>query len=410
MDGIKQIIATNITSGKEKNDLLLQALKANASLSGRVLPQSTEGNLSILTSLGVLDLKTSQALPRGTLVQILINPDSTITLKLNAPNATAQTQASTPNPLQAIKTALQGEINKAATTQGNLSNLFALTSNAVAQNNPNLPPQVAKLLPQLLNLQLPTDQPLDSASLQKAIQNSGVFLEGKLANPAIGTNIAQDLKGILLQMQNVLRAAITPSAQPQSIKDTNLPRKGVLSTPSSASIANIAAGDINQQLLQETDAALARIKLHQYASLDERAGGPHSATTTALKEWQMELPFTNGTQVHTMPLQIREEDSKKENAAGEIEHSKIYRLRFAIDTPETGATEANITYQNGNISIRILSDNTAVATKMQQRIPDLKAVLEENNLHVEELFAAFQPKSNTPKPITPAGYFVDHKA
>ncbi len=112
------------------------------------------------------------------------------------------TQALTPQQAAAVATAAE----TAVTQQTGLSTLFA-NLGAVA-NSSGLPAVVRDAAAQVLAQQLPTAGGLTGADIQKAFQNSGIFLEAALASGSASAGAGTDLKAALLVLRQVLTTAL----------------------------------------------------------------------------------------------------------------------------------------------------------------------------------------------------------
>lgn len=114
----------------------------------------------------------------------------------------AATPALTPQQAAAVATAAQ----TAVTQQTGLSALFA-NLDAAAKSG-GMPAAVREAATQVLAQQLPTGGGVSGADIQKAFQNSGIFLEAALARGAASTGAATDLKAALLVLRQVLTTAL----------------------------------------------------------------------------------------------------------------------------------------------------------------------------------------------------------
>ncbi|PZA12335.1 flagellar hook-length control protein FliK [Rhodopseudomonas palustris] len=114
----------------------------------------------------------------------------------------AATPALTPQQAAAVATAAQ----TAVTQQTGLSALFA-NLGAVASSSA-LPAAVREAATQVLAQQLPTGGGLTGADVQKAFQNSGIFLETALAAGTPAAGGGTDLKAALLVLRQVLTTAL----------------------------------------------------------------------------------------------------------------------------------------------------------------------------------------------------------
>jgi hypothetical protein len=112
------------------------------------------------------------------------------------------TPALTPQQAAAVATAAQ----TAVTQQTGLSALFA--DLGAAAKSGGMPAAVREAAAQVLAQQLPTGGGVSGADIQKAFQNSGIFLEAALARGATSTGAATDLKAALLVLRQVLTTAL----------------------------------------------------------------------------------------------------------------------------------------------------------------------------------------------------------
>ncbi|MCD0415964.1 flagellar hook-length control protein FliK [Rubrivivax sp. JA1024] len=133
----------------------------------------------------------------------------------------AATPALTPQQAAAVATAAQ----TAVTQQTGLSALFA-NLGAVSASSA-LPAAVREAAAQVLAQQLPTAGGLTGADVQKAVQNSGIFLEAALAAGTPAAGAGTDLKAALLVLRQVLTTALgAATAQAGSPVTTPLLQNG----------------------------------------------------------------------------------------------------------------------------------------------------------------------------------------
>lgn len=138
-----------------------------------------------------------------------------------AASSTSQLNPSTQEARGAV--ALMQAVSNAATRQSGLSPLFANVSAALAQTP--LPPQIQQAALALLALRVPLDDNLNGAKLEKAVGQSGIFLESKLASGQVagvastmgasaGDNPAQsDMKAALSVLRQALAGALPDSPE-----------------------------------------------------------------------------------------------------------------------------------------------------------------------------------------------------
>ncbi|WP_315766513.1 MULTISPECIES: flagellar hook-length control protein FliK [unclassified Bradyrhizobium] len=107
--------------------------------------------------------------------------------------------------LERIAVAIATE--EAATHQGGQGQLFA--DLATVASSPNLPPALRAAIAQVLGQQMPLAQSLSGEDVQKAFQNSGLFLETSLAaGVPVASGAAPDLKAALIVLRQTLASVL----------------------------------------------------------------------------------------------------------------------------------------------------------------------------------------------------------
>lgn len=198
---------------------------------------------------------------------------------------------------------------------------------------------------------LPAKEILMTADgLKQGINNSGVFLEAKLAQQLPPQS---DFKAHLLILANALQEAVLTPAQP-------LPQ------------AVNKALDANHALLAKTEGAIAHVVLDQLASLPQ-----NNETQTV---WQLSIPFTNGAQADTLDLKITQ-DGKPKQAQAEANWSVVLEL----SPPGLGTLNCKISLIDGQINTCFWGDSVGGMTQIQDNLGLLAEQYAEASLTVGSL-------------------------
>jgi len=217
-----------------------------------------------------------------------------------------------PTPEESINTALKEILPKELSTSLLLNQL---TKNLVQNENVS---ETLKRLAQDILRNLPTKQQLtESALLKKNVDNSGLFLEAKLAQSEgkSASNLEPDLKLKLTQLVNALQQD-----------------KGVIEK-------NTAL----QELQTKSEGALARLVLNQLKSLPQDDANRQA--------WTVELPFVDKKQAKSLQIQIEEENHK--NAE---QNNKTWSATLSLSPPNLSPLHCKISFFNGTVHTNFWSE------------------------------------------------------
>lgn len=273
-----------------------------------------------------------------------------------------------------------------------LANLRAIADGSVALK---LPRSFLTLVDRVLAQAIPAERKAVTAQVLKtAVENSGLFLEARQAKGGVvppGTDLKAGLQTLRAALAPLVQALSLPQADKPAIP--GLPTSGVPQTqpvadqaarpspprrdgalvPQPIAEPSLAAGDkplaIVETLLEQTDAALDRIKLSQYASL------PLEAPRTEAQQnqrWLTEIPlaFQQGTTM--LPLQIEKEPPKRDvdGVAG-----PLWRVRFALDVEPMGPLQGIVTLQGRSVGITLWAEREETSKMLRGASPGLEAAL-----------------------------------
>ena len=140
------------------------------------------------------------------------------------------------------------------------------------------------------------------------------------------------------------------------------------------------------ELFKNMEGALARVQLHQVATLQSEEGGK--------TVWQFELPIRHAEQNNAFKMQIEREDA---NHGDETSHT--WRLTLQFDINPLGPIDAHLTLSGGEqISTIFWAKHKQAMNLLHANLPLLRSNLERAGLKVERIdaFQGDPPKSTQP--------------
>ncbi|PTM42169.1 flagellar hook-length control protein FliK [Bosea sp. 124] len=357
-------------------------------------------------------------------------------LRAEMPTARASTSGSTASPLPGAVAAPQASaqtatpralagplIGPALARQDSLAPLLA-NMRALADGSVSLalPRPLLTLIDRVLAQAIPVERnPVTAQVLKTAIQGSGLFLEARQADgrplPPAG-DLKAGLQALRDSLAPLVQALSPPAAKPAppgpSIAAPDLsqppdhaakpgpPRRDGALVPQPMVEPSLSAGEkplaIAETLLAQTDAALDRIKLAQFASLPPE--GPRAEAQHG-QRWLTELPlaFQNGTTI--LPLQIEKEPPRRDadGVAG-----PLWRVRFALDVEPMGPLQGVVTLQGRSVGITLWAEREEASRLLRGASPGLEAAL----AHAQFENGTIDIHTGHPRVAQPtAGQFLD---
>ncbi|WP_299729387.1 flagellar hook-length control protein FliK [Devosia sp.] len=276
---------------------------------------------------------------------------------------------------------------------GNLTTVLAAVVGKVA-----LPQPVLQAAQQVLAASLPLGPALDGAAMQRAIANSGIFQEAVLAQGA--PQLAKgDLKTALLTLRSTLVTWLGQTAAPV-VPPGPLPPpvRGALPRARSANTGPIDIPEtpieVGKVMLGRAEGSLARLRLHQHASL------PETGTAGAPADWSTDIPVLIGTYQTVMQLQIHRDATGPEQSVAE----RGWQIHFAMDLPKLGEVGAQVGLRGGVTSVRLWATNGLTAARLEEALPELSQSLAAAGLRPGIIVV----RADEPVPApTATGHFVD---
>lgn len=315
-----------------------------------------------------------------------------------APGSSGSGLSNQPPPAQPATphAALAQMVQAAVPRQGAVTNLTAALT-AIA-GRVALPEPVLRAAQQVMAGRVAIDGArFDGAILQNAVRSSGVFQEAALARGQMPLPQA-DMKSALLALRQTLtrwlgqQAPVTPVAHIAPPLKGSVPRARA-SEPPPPLDPDDGPEAIGKQLLERTDSALARVRLHQHASLPEPLG--------RTGDWSLDLPVLVGTQQTLMQIQIHRDQSKEGAEAGE----RGWQLRFALNLPGLGEVGAQVSLRAGATGVMLWATEPATSAALEADLALLRDGLISAGLNPSAVIV--RHGAPPAPPPAPSGHFVD---
>jgi hypothetical protein len=228
---------------------------------------------------------------------------------------------------------------------------FLAQTLAVLKLNPSVAEALTQLAAQIL-ANIPAETQLQQpVKLQENVMQSGMFLEGKLADllaSGNNTNLTMDLKANLLKFAQALTEQL-------SVDNLSLDTHNLLN-----------------ELLQKTNAGLAKITLDQFNAITVANDNPKQA-------WSLELPYFYQHTAHSLHIEIQH-DKRQPNNNDEPEKQKNWAVNITITPPELGTIYCNISCYDGVINTRFWSHAPQIVEKINTHLNYLQQQLEQKGL------------------------------
>ena len=300
-----------------------------------------------------------------------------------------------------------------------LNSLSKLIENPL--NGKTLPSPVNKLLGQLFAA-LPDAKTLSNLDgLKQTLQNSGMFLENKLARTVLSGQVEpryldRDLKALTLRLVLLLREYTlsstpqnrTPSASqpaqqlyPAILLEALFKRISKQQVTTSNVTGKTNSDALEQQLsllrelLRGSESTLARQQLNQLNN---------SSATDENKAWGFEIPLNNGKEISLFKLKIHSEQDQQQTE----NNKKRWQITINLTLPEMGPLQAQLTLQGNRLTAHLWSHHP---TLFEEHIEKLQQRLIKHGLEVDEInFHQGLPKQNAAPQTRPPQGLLDVEA
>ncbi len=308
----------------------------------------------------------------------------------------------------ALRAAAGPVIGGALARQNGLAPLFA-NLEALERAPILLPSALTNAASAVLKARLPVvgDGLIVPEVLQQAVADSGIFHEARLGHgdPA---EAAFDLKSTLLILRQVLRSMVPDGAGPSAAAHGRVPppsRDGVpVAQPQAAPTIDAVTQPVSailETVLKDTEAALDRLSISQFASLPS----PVELQTAQLhNRWFIELPMALQGRTVMLPLEIEEDGS---GAPADAAQGRLWRIRFALDIEPMGPVHAMVTMQGKLIGVFVWAEREATSQLVRSFSPDLEAALLGSDFERADIeVMTGQPQRRAPM----AGQYLDRRS
>lgn len=336
-----------------------------------------------------------------------------------------ETEPPRADPAQALASA----IRHAAPRQNGLGPLFANVEQLLRMP---LPKDVLAAAGGLLRTRVGADAPIDATTIKAALKRSGLFLEQQIASGNVPRDHAPDIKLALIVLRHALRSFIAapdaelakselaspgrsapplapppaPLEHPRPSTPPPIPYRGAPTAAQPAAMPTlgemIAPGEAGEQLLAQTEGALARQTLLQAASLPDRTDQARSEAQN--QRWLFEMPITSAQGTGIAQFEIGREGGR---AGDREEATPIWRARFSIDIEPIGPVHAQVALVGERAAVTLWAERDGVATRLREA----SSVLAESLKHAELEPSEIQVREGSPRRPQPepalSGRFLD---
>jgi hypothetical protein len=178
-----------------------------------------------------------------------------------------------------------------------------------------------------------------------------------------------------------------------------LPSAQPIAAPSIASNTPLATSA--HQLLDDTDAAIARQTLLQVASLPDRIDTAGTQTAPAAPRWSFEIPFVTPQGTAVTQFEI-----SRDGGGNEVEPAKrVWRVRFSLDIEPAGPVHALVSLSGDKTSVRMWAERPATAVQLRAGTVQLSQALNKAELKPSDI--VIRDGAPPQAASAPAGYFLD---
>ena len=386
----------------------LPSFPAGQPVDARVSAQpAPNGMVRFTAPSGDFDLPMARPLPSGMVVRVLpqANGGMTVVPLPDAPE-TAAPRAAVPS--QTPADAVRQTVGQAVSKQAGLGNLFADIEKLPFKLSVPMP--VRNAAERVLDHRLPLEFVAKPELLSKAIASSGLFAERMLAGLPPVQNVPPDLKLALFVLRSALGSWSSSHADAPLRTGPHLPPPAPGAPPAAQppsdpaqvrAAAQMPPDEFVPRVMSETDSAIARINLHQIASLpDDRAAAARGDAPDA--RWSCEIPVNVDGRTAMFGFVI-ERDGRH---AQQDKDKKKWRVRAALDLEDTGAVEADVRLQGEAVSAVILAERGETVRMLEDALPLLRDGLTAAGFEVESLYVRLGRGAQEQRPMR---HFVDRK-
>jgi hypothetical protein len=308
--------------------------------------------------------------------------------------------------LAASQQTLQQSLREALPRQEPLHTLVPLLAKLIAPRAGAgaLPEPIAKQLVQLLQSLPRPEQMQTGAGVKRALENSGSFLEARIARSAVPANpaapapealgkvLASDLKAQMNGLLDAVRRLLPDSssvAQPvgtdvdtaladELVYDPKHLQRGSPAIPQRDDNPDLGSLQL-AQLSKLLQSGLARIQLNQ---LDGAVSRHNNVDPQLLAPaWVLELPLANA-RGYSDNLQLRiEQHHQQQQTRTRVQ----WNVQIAFDLHELGKIAATLAIVDKNVAATVWAEHANTHRSVREKIDYLRAGLESVGVRVTEM-------------------------
>ncbi len=333
-------------SSQKSSDTWLRSLQLGQVLQARVVDKSPSGGLMLSVGAHKITAASDISVPKGASLQLEVS---------GVFPAPSMKIVNMPPPNAVMVDPLQSQRQLLLSTQGEVLGPFiSLLDPSKRVNILSLQGVKNGALDKLLAHLNQFSQLTDPKTLQKALLQSGLFLESELLRLAdAGTVLSRaDMKGALFRLLYKINQSLTGSHE-RGARD----------------VAQLAL----LSLRGEIEGAIATITLNQLSSsqVDRRAGCI----------WLFDMPFRIHDSLRGLLVSIEREGAASQGESG----AQQWKIRFSVELPRLGAIVAELYMRGSRVSVVFYVQQEAAFRALDEQLFQLRIGLEKLGFEVSVL-------------------------
>jgi hypothetical protein len=194
------------------------------------------------------------------------------------------------------------------------------------------------------------------------------------------------------------------TAVPRQASEPAPPFRGAMPSAQPIAVPSLASdtqpASMGHQLLEQTDAALARQTLLQVASLPDRADLGGSNQTTQPR-WSFEIPFATPQGTAMAQFEISRDGGNDVEATAP---TRVWRARFTLDVEPAGPVHALVSLIGDKTAVRMWAERPETAAQLRAGTESLSEALRQAALEPGDILIG---EGAPPQPKPRAGRFLD---
>lgn len=197
----------------------------------------------------------------------------------------------------------------------------------------------------------------------------------------------------------------TAASTPRLAAEVAPPFRGAVPSPQPIAMPTLApdtpTASMGHQLLEQTDAALARQTLLQVASLPDRPELGSASSNNTQPRWSFEIPFATPQGTAVAQFEISRDGGNEVEAAAP---ARVWRARFTLDVEPTGPVHALVSLIGDKTAVRMWAERPETAAQLRANTDALSQALRQAELEPGDILVG---EGAPPQPKVRAGRFLD---